>query len=389
MPENETIVAENTERDVQVATPPKADLSKLATEPGLQIDFGQPKPVEEQKPNTEEVKEEVKETVNPESELTVENTEAEKKEGEETTEEVKLDEETVLKLEDESVQNEAEEGSWIAYAKSEGLEITENTPEAYIAAKIQPLEQKIEEVKNQRLDELLHDINPRTRMQIELQKAGKTLEQIEAPLNQIKIWRNMSPVELYREDLTSAIEQLRELTDADKSWIDNEIEKKIESGEIEHEAKRIHIQLDSYEKQILDEQNALVEKYRENNAKFLESKRSSEIESVTKALNEIPSFMGAVIAPESKQIMARKYSEGKYDQILNDPNKRAEFIMYHELGKKAYEAAIAKSEAKGKLSVTKHLSNIPPVENLGNGKSTTEQEQLTGLKKLTQEPGLK
>ena len=99
--------------------------------------------------------------------------------------------------------------------------------------------------------------------------------------------------------------------------------------------------------------------------------------------------MGAVIAPESKQIMARKYSEGKYDQILNDPNKRAEFIMYHELGKKAYEAAIAKSEAKGKLSVTKHLSNVPPVENLGSGKSTTEQEQLTGLQKLRQKPGLK
>ena len=40
MENTETTVAENTERDVHVATPPKADLSKLATEPGLQIDFG-------------------------------------------------------------------------------------------------------------------------------------------------------------------------------------------------------------------------------------------------------------------------------------------------------------------------------------------------------------
>lgn len=383
MPENETIVAENTERDVQVATPPKADLSKLATEPGLQIDFGQPKPVEEQKPNVEESKEEVKETTNPESELTVENTEVEKKEGEETTEEVKLDEETVLKLEDESVQNEAEEGSWIAYAKAEGLEITEDTPEAYIAAKIQPLEQKIEEVKNQKLEELLHDVDPEIRMEIELSKSGLSLQDIKAPLEDIARYKSMSDVELYREDLT-----LR-YPNATQEWIDADVEKAVESGQIAHDAVRLRLDLDNLEAQIKQDRQQIVEKYRENNAKFLESKRSSEIESVTKALNEIPSFMGAVIAPESKQIMARKYSEGKYDQILNDPNKRAEFIMYHELGKKAYEAAIAKSEAKGKLSVTKHLSNVPPVENLGSGKSTTEQEQLTGLQKLRQEPGLK
>lgn len=383
MPENETIVAENTERDVQVATPPKADLSKLATEPGLQIDFGQPKPVEEQKPNVEESKEEVKETTNPESELTVENTEVEKKEGEETTEEVKLDEETVLKLEDESVQNETEEGSWIAYAKAEGLEITEDTPEAYIAAKIQPLEQKIEEVKNQKLEELLHDVDPEIRMEIELSKSGLSLQDIKAPLENIARYKSMSDVELYREDLT-----LR-YPNATQEWIDADVEKAVESGQIAHDAVRLRLDLDNLEAQIKQDRQQIVEKYRENNAKFLESKRSSEIESVTKALNEIPSFMGAVIAPESKQIMARKYSEGKYDQILNDPNKRAEFIMYHELGKKAYEAAIAKSEAKGKLSVTKHLSNVPPVENLGSGKSITEQEQLTGLQKLRQEPGLK
>lgn len=383
MPENETIVAENTERDVQVATPPKADLSKLATEPGLQIDFGQPKPVEEQKPNVEESKEEVKETTNPESELTVENAEAEKKEGEESTEEVKLDEETVLKLEDESVQNETEEGNWIAYAKAEGLEITEDTHEAYIAAKIQPLEQKIEEVKNQRLEELLHNVDPEIRMEIELSLSGLSLQDIKAPLDNIARYKSMSDVELYREDLT-----LR-YPNATQEWIDADVEKAVESGQIAHDAVRLRLDLDNLEAEIKQSRQQIVEKYRENNAKFLESKRSSEIESVTKALNEIPSFMGAVIAPESKQIMARKYSEGKYDQILNDPNKRAEFIMYHELGKKAYEAAIAKSEAKGKLSVTKHLSNIPPVENLGNGKSTTEQEQLTGLKKLTQEPGLK
>lgn len=380
--ENEnTIVAENTEREAVVATPPKADLSRLASEPGLQIDFGQNNQVKEEvKPIVEEKKEET----NPEGELTVETTETEK-EGEEaaTTEEIKVEEETVLKLEDESASAEAEEGSWIAYAKSEGLDITEDTPEAYIAAKIEPIKQQLAEVENKRLEDLLHDVDPQLRMEIELNKSGLSLQDIKAPLENIARYKAMSDVELYREDLT-----LR-YSAATQEWIDAEVEKAVENGQASHDAVRLRLDLDNMEAQIKQERAEIVEKYKVNNVKYLEETRGKEIESVTKALNEVPSFMGAVIAPESKQVMARKFSEGKYDSILNDPAKKAEFIMYHELGKKAYEAAIAKSEAKGKLSVTKHLSNVPPVENLGGGKSTTPQEQLTGLNKLKNEPGLK
>jgi len=381
--ENEnTIVAENTEREAVVATPQKADLSRLASEPGLQIDFGQNNQVKEEvKPIVDEKKEEI----NPEGELTVESTESEKKEGEEATpsEEIKVEEETVLQLEDESVSAEAEEGSWIAYAKAEGLDITEDIPEAYIAAKVEPLQKQLAEVENKRLEDLLHDVDPELRMKIELNKSGLSVQDIDAPLNNIARYKAMSDVELYREDLT-----LR-YSAATQEWIDAEVEKAVENGQATHDAVRLRLDLDNMEAQIKQEREQIVEKYKVNNAKYLEETRGKEIESVTKALNEVPSFMGAVIAPESKQVMARKFSEGKYDSILNDPAKKAEFIMYHELGKKAYEAAIAKSEAKGKLSVTKHLSNVPPVENLGGGKSTTPQEQLTGLQKLRNEPGLK
>lgn len=385
MENTDNIVAENTEREAVVATPPKADLSKLASEPGLQIDFVQSQPVVEEKPIVEEKKEET----NPEGELKIESSEPEKKEGEENKEEVKpnLEEETVLTLENTTEAAPSENG-FIEYAKAKGIELQEDSIEAYEKAILEPLQKQLEEIESKKLDDLLHDIDPKIRMQIELQKAGMTLEEIEAPLKNIQKFRSLSPVELYREDLTGRIEQIRELTDTDKAWIDAEIEKKVESGEIEHEAKRIHLELDGYEKQIKDNQQAIIDRYKVNNAKYLDERRSKEIESVSKALNEVPSFMGAVIAPESKQAMAKKYSEGKYDSILNDPAKKAEFIMYHELGKKAYEAAIAKSEAKGKLSVTKHLSNVPPVENLGGGKSTTEHEQLTGLQKLKKEPGL-
>jgi len=378
MENTETIVAGNTEREAVVATPPKADLSKLASEPGLQIDFGQPKQ-EETKPIVEEKKEET----NPEGELTVESQESEKKEGEETVLEIKPEEETVLKLEDETVSAEAEEGSWIAYAKSEGLDITEDTPEAYIAAKVEPLQKQLAEVENKRIEDLLHDVDPELRMEIELNKSGLSLQDIKAPLENIARYKSMSDVELYREDLT-----LR-YSAATQEWIDAEVEKAVENGQAAHDAVRLRLDLDNMEAQIKQERAEIVEKYKVSNTKYLEESRSKEIESVTKALNEVPSFMGAVIAPESKQVMARKFSEGKYDSLRNDPAFISNAILFHELGAKAYEAAIAKSEAKGKLSVTKHLSNVPPVENLGGGKSTTVQEQLTGLQKLRNEPGLK
>jgi len=385
MPENETIVAENTERDAVVATPPKADLSKLASEPGLKIDFGQSQPaVEEQKPIVEENKEEAKEEVNPEGELKVDAEEQAKSEGENATEQVEENKEVVLTLDDENSQVEQpEEGSWIAYAKAEGLDITEDTPEAYIAAKVQPFEEKIKQVEQMKFEEFLADVDPTLRMKIELQKTGMTLEQIEAPFNNIARYKAMSDVELYREDLT-----LR-YPNATQEWIDADVEKAVESGQVSHDATRLRLDLDNEESNLRQRYDNIIEQHKINSAKFLEQKRSSEIESVSKALNEIPSFMGAVIAPESKQVMARKFSEGKYDQILNDPAKKAEFVMYHELWKKAYEAAIAKSKSEGKLSVTKQLSNVPPVENLGGGKSTTIQEQKTGLAKLRDEPGLK
>lgn len=63
--------------------------------------------------------------------------------------------------------------------------------------------------------------------------------------------------------------------------------------------------------------------------------------------------------------------------------------MYHELGKKAYDAAIAKSKAEGHLKVVKELHNTPPVDKLGAGVSTTTHETKTGLQKLKDEPGLK
>lgn len=387
--ENEVIVTDK--RDAEVVTAPKANLSLLSNEPWLQENVNTFEPKKEEAKTTEVIEKKNEEEIKATGELEVTKT-PEEIEAEKSAETAKVDE--VLKIDDAPLEIEADkdeipEDSWLALAKSKNLEIAEDTLEAYEAAVTAPLLAQIEQAKTAKVEDYLAEIDPQIRMEIELNKAGLSYEDIKAPLENIARYRSMNPVELVREDLTLKISNIRELTDEDKAFIDAEIEKKVESGEINHDHKRLMLVLDESEKQVKDEQQSIIDRYKINNAKQLEEKRSNEIASVSKALSETPSFMGSVVAKESLEAMAKKYSDGKYDHILNDPAKKAEFIMYHELGKKAYDAAIAKSKAEGHLKVVKELHNTPPVDKLGAGASTTTHETKTGLQKLKDEPGLK
>lgn len=388
--ENEVIVTDK--RDAEVVTAPKANLSLLSNEPWLQENVNTFEPKKEEAKTTEVIEKKNEEEIKATGELEVTKT-PEEIEAEKSAETAKLEEkpltieETPLTI--EADKDEIPEDSWLALAKSKNLEIAEDTLEAYEAAVTAPLLAQIEQAKTAKVEDYLAEIDPQIRMEIELNKAGLSYEDIKAPLENIARYRSMNPVELVREDLTLKISNIRELTDEDKAFIDAEIEKKVESGEINHDHKRLMLVLDENEKQVKYEQQSIIDRYKINNAKQLEEKRSNEIASVSKALSETPSFMGSVVAKESLEAMAKKYSDGKYDHILNDPAKKAEFIMYHELGKKAYDAAIAKSKAEGHLKVVKELHNTPPVDKLGAGVSTTTHETKTGLQKLKDEPGLK
>ena len=388
--ENEVIVTDK--RDAEIVTAPKANLSLLSNEPWLQENVNTFEPKKEEPKTTEVIEKKNEEEIKVTGELEVTKT-PEEIEADKLAETAKLEEkpltieETPLTI--EADKDEIPEDSWLALAKSKNLEIAEDTLEAYEAAVTAPLLAQIEQAKTAKVEDYLAEIDPQIRMEIELNKAGLSYEDIKAPLENIARYRSMNPVELVREDLTLKISNIRELTDEDKAFIDAEIEKKVESGEINHDHKRLMLVLDESEKQVKDEQQSIIDRYKINNAKQLEEKRSNEIASVSKALSETPSFMGSVVAKESLEAMAKKYSDGKYDHILNDPAKKAEFIMYHELGKKAYDAAIAKSKAEGHLKVVKELHNTPPVDKLGAGVSTTTHETKTGLQKLKDEPGLK
>lgn len=363
MTNEETIVVENTQRDAEVTTM-KPNFDLLSTDATLNGNVEAPK---------EEIKEEVKTENAPteiaETEIALDADKPTEEVKEVITEEVKdIPVEDVLTLDDDSA-TEGEADSWVSYAKHEGLEISEDTPEAYITAKLavetESLQKQLAEVDSKKMEDYFHDLDPSTRMEIELQKSGLTKEQIYAPLNTIAKFKSMNDVELYRADL-----EMR-LPNADADFIDKYVENATENGQIELEATKIRLELDVETQAIESNFHKIIEKYKANKDNFLAEKSKSESDSIVKALNEMSDFIGQPLAPETKKGLTERFNNGKYDQLMKDPTMQAKFIAFVELGDKAVKNIEAKSYNKGKLEIANKLHNTPPKISGGAGTNMT------------------
>jgi hypothetical protein len=372
--ETETIVAENVQRDAEPAFKPNFDF--LSSDANLNGEIKTETPKEEIK---EEAKIENKPEEVVEKEITLDEPvkeEIKEEVKEETKEEKPL--EDVLTLDDDSNSSEGE--GWIAYAKEEGLDIKEDTFEAYRDALVAPLKEQIESAKNLTKEALFSDMAPEHRMYMELAESGLTHEQIVAPLENIKYYKAMSDVELYREDLVLRYPA------ATQEWIDADVEKAVENGQVSHDATRFRLELDAAEQNITAERQQIIEKYKANKENYIAQKSKEQTESVIKSLNEIKDFMGSPLAPETIKGLTERYNNGKYSQLLNNPIEIAKFIAFKELGEKAVKNIEAKSYNKGKLEIANKLHNTPPKQSGGAGISMANIEG--NFERLAGDPNL-
>ncbi len=215
-------------------------------------------------------------------------------------------------------------------------------------------------------DKLLSKLDPEVRMVFDLAEAGLSLEQIVAPFTKINEFKSMTPVELVRKNL--------ELTHTD--WSPDMIETEMEiltavDGRLEHEHKKIIVELDKIQVEEQSRRSELVNNYRANAENVAAQERVRQAESVSKALDNMSEFMGSPLTKEVKQGLADRMNSGKYDQLLNDPAKKAEFITWLELGQKAQKNLEAKSYAKGRLEITNKMHNIPVQKTGASGVNTT------------------
>jgi Rps23 Pro-64 3,4-dihydroxylase Tpa1-like proline 4-hydroxylase len=288
----------------------------------------------------------------------------------EAKEETKTETETLelepLSLEDNN-SNEPEDGSWAYIAKLDGLELKEDSLEAYKEAITAPYEEKLREVESLTTEKLISKFeDPNVKMVFQLAEAGLTFDEIVAPFTKINEFKAMPALELVRKNL--------ELTHAD--WTPDMIDSEMEiltavDGRLEHEHKKIIVELDSIQREEQYRRQDIVNNYKVNAEKYAMQERVQNLESVSKALNNMSEFMGSPLTSEVKNGLTERMNNGKYDQMFNDPIKKAEFIAYMELGQKAQKNLEAKSYAKGRLEITKKLHNTPPLTSGGAGKSIT------------------
>lgn len=191
----------------------------------------------------------------------------------------------------------------------------------------------------------------------------------------------MSDVELYREDL------MLKYPAATQEWIDMDVEKAVDSGQVTHDATRVRLELDAAEQNITAERQQIIEKYKANRETFVAERNKMESESIKKALNEMSDFMSSPLAPETKKGLTERYNNGKYDQLLKDPIMIAKFIAFNELGEKAVKNIEAKSYNKGKLEIANKLHNTPPRQSGGAGTNMTQVEG--NFERLAGDPNLR
>ena len=386
MENSETTTTENTQRDAEVVAK-KPDFSSLSEDTFINTDFTQLI-----KETVEEVKTDVKPEEKPEekpveTELKLDEVKEETTEAPVAEAEVK-DEVEEIPLTLDAAEQTPEEGSWLQVAKEAGIEgVTEDSFEAIKLALTKPLEDKLAELDSKKFEDYFKDIDPEIRMEIELNQAGLSLKDIKAPLENIARYRALDDVALYRESLVAKIEDVRDLTDSDKDWIDKQVEKAVEDGTVSHEANGVRIELDVEAAKVNKRYNDIIEKHRLNRDNFVQSKRNQEIESVNKAFDDMQEFMGSKLDETTRKGLAAQNAKGEYDQALNDPANKAKFIAFLKFGEIARKNLEAKSYMKGKTEITKLLHNTPPLEKGGAGQ-TMQTEVKEGFKQLENDPYL-
>ncbi len=284
----------------------------------------------------------------------------EKVEGTEKKEESKT-EDLELKLDGETLELKEETKVWQETAKELfGVEIAEDSHEAFVEASKQAIQLAEEKGRQATIQSELAKLPVEAQVTFTLLQAGYTQEQIMEPTKEIDKAIEMSNIDLVKYDM--------ELRGYSSELIEKEIEILTEKGLVDHEAEKHRLFLKNARESVLSERESLAKQVATNYQARLEAERQAELQTMTQAFDTVKDFMGHAINENTRKEIARRYAEGKYDAILNDPIKKAEFLMYHNFGEQVVKNIRNKALEEGKEKVTKHLSNVPPVPQQNNAK---------------------
>lgn len=329
---------------------------------------------------TEEATEETEETEEEKSEDTEkEEVKDEAKEEESETEEEKESSLIEFKAEDiEGFEKEPEDGTWMAVAKAQGVEIEEDSFEAYNQAVESKYQAEIEKAKSLTKEALFADMKPETVAALKLIEMGIPEEEVFAPAQRLDSYLAMDDAALIREDL--------KLMNWDDERIDKEMELLGEKDAIGHQAAKIRDLLNVEKEKITQQRESLLSQYKENKERVTIQQREQSATEFKTALDTVERFMEVPISSDAKKAILTKFNRGDYDKELNNAKSRVELILYKELGQKALKHVENTAYQKGRDEKTKKLLNVPPVTSK-QGNKVVENSQINNWEAIEEDFG--
>lgn len=264
-------------------------------------------------------------------------------------------------------EGEPPEGSWLAVAKAKGIEIAEDSVDAFTEALIAPYVKQAQDAQILAKENLYTTMKPETATAFKLMEMGVPEEQLFHPTRQIEEYLKLEDAALVRAD--------KEAWGWKPEMIDAELELLTTKNLLGHEAEKLRLTLNSNKADILKQREKFVQQYEGKRQEAILHQKEEERTQFTKAMNTVSTFMGAPIPADVKDALIKNYNKGLYDNVLNTPTSKVEYLLQRELSHKVLSVLKNTASQEGRDTIRKKLAEIPPAGS-GNAGSIQQPNQI-------------
>lgn len=266
------------------------------------------------------------------------------------------------------------ESSWTALAKVRGIEITENTFDAYDKAINEDFQKKEstlrETAKAEAKEEMLAENTVEAMVIIEGTREGFTIDELLEPRRAIQALLGLSNAELVAEDCR--------LKGWDQELIDKRIADLTEKDLLDVEAQPLRDMLKSNEEALATKQMAQLTALKQSKLATEAKVRQKESDEIKNTLVSMKTYMDVPISDSAVNHVMQKWNNNEYHEEFTDPKVIANFLMYREFGEQGLKALKNREYQRGRDDKAKKLHNIPPVLNAGSKTNTQGAVKAAG-----------
>lgn len=254
----------------------------------------------------------------------------------------------------------AEAGTWLKRFQDQKLDIPQDFAEdkgadLFVSAMAKNADARIQEAKSIGMEKVFETLKPETATKLKLMEMGLTEEQIFQPTRELDGYIALEDPALCRAELV-AIGYPADVVEAKMEAL------AADPAKLKTFANEVRFTLNQQKQGIQTQQETLVQQYEARRAQVQAAQQQERVTNFTKALDTVSEFMGAPIAKEAKELVAKKYQSGAYKDSLGTPASEVELVLYREFGEKIKNIIRNTAYEKGRDEIKKDLSNVPPVK---------------------------